>query len=558
MLRMPRTARVKSGLEFGWEKLNWKDPGDPFAYRRYYEKIDEWVGSMSGDKMLSVVRDLCKYDTFYLGTRVLGHRFMDIPHAWKLCAEVDNVDFGSAEGLNDTLWLLFREGFKSTILTGVKSIQQMCEDRNMSKLLLSNTNTEAKYFMKEIMETLEKNKRLPVYFEEVFFRDPKKQSPQWSLDRGIVINRDGGREPTMFASGLVDGSLSKRHVDIIEYDDAVTEESVTTEEQIRKTDEAIELSIALGSNIATPGSDEAKFYFVGTRYDDADSYGKLIESGEYRTFIKTCYVDDDLEAKIPRAHSMARLDKIRRKMSPYIFSCQYLMDPVPKEERKFKKGLTFYDQLPERLDRVLLWDPAGGMKKDRDHDIDNTAGAVIGRDIYSNEYFIDGVYDHLEPRDRVRKALDLAVKHHCRAIYYEKVGMQGDYQELMRWKGILGIEGIEIIPFNPREYGKKEDRIERALMHRIAFSVLKFPQWAPYFTSEGKEIDLVTVVQDELKRFPRGRHDDMIDCLSQLLAVPIYGNDAEGDNVEGSVFVSQRSPRNPKKVEKQSISKKWA
>jgi phage terminase large subunit-like protein len=551
-------AKIDSGLTFGWQELDWKDPKDPFAYRRYYEVIDRDIRAMSGDKKLRYIRDYCKYDTYYLAKYVLGFHFFDLPYAWQFCAEVDHVDFDSPEGLNDTLWLIFREGYKSSTLTTNKSIQQIMRNQNVSKLILSNTAPGAKIFLKDIMEILEKNKELPQYFEEIFFTDPKKQSPQWSQDRGIVVNRtETQKEPTILASGLVDGSLSKVHFDIIERDDAVTEESVTTEEQIKKTDEAIELSFALGRNIETDFTEPYIDYTVGTRYDDADSYGKMEESGEYRVFKRTCYKDDDLDRCEPRAHTSHQLEKMRRKMSPYIFSCQMLMDPVPREERKFKKGLTYYDQLPEKLDRVLLWDPAGGMKKDRDHDIDNTAGAVIGRDIFSNEYFIDGVYDHLEPRDRVRKALDIAVKHRCRAIYYEKVGMQGDYQEIMRWKNILGIEGIEIIPFNPREYGKKEDRIERALMHRIAFSVLKFPTWAPYFTSEGKEIDLVTVVKDELKRFPRGRHDDMIDCLSQLLAVPIYGNDAEG-SVDSTVFVSQRSPRNPKKVESQSISKKWA
>jgi len=94
-------------------------------------------------------------------------------------------------------------------------------------------------------------------------------------------------------------------------------------------------------------------------------------------------------------------------------------------------------------------------------------------------------------------------------------------------------------------------------MHRVHYGSLKFPTYAPYTTVEGKEINLLDIINEELRRFPRGRHDDMIDCLAQLLAVEITGTDIPVHQTNDG-YVETRTPRNPKAKQIHTTSKKWA
>ena len=81
-------------------------------------------------------------------------------------------------------------------------------------------------------------------------------------------------EATLEAWGLVDGMPTSRHYTIRVYDDVVTKDSVSTSEQIRKTDDAFKLSQFLG---ARGGSVRV----VGTRYHFADQYAKMKSSGAW-------------------------------------------------------------------------------------------------------------------------------------------------------------------------------------------------------------------------------------------------------------------------------------
>ena len=552
---MARQIPRINGFRFAWEDLNWENPEDPFAYRRYYDIILSGLRRMDSTKRFKYYRNLCCYDTYFLGRYVNKQGFLDIPYAWQLCAEADYTDFETVGGLDQTMWMIFREGFKTTTLTHNKTIQQLCRIEDVSKLLLSNTAPGAKMFLKSIMIELEKNEDLHAYFPDRFYTDPKKEAPKdggsWSLDRGIFIRRTAGctkKEPSVFASGLVDGSLSKVHFDIIEADDAVTEESVTTDEQIKKTDDAIMLSQALGTNIETPESDLSIYYYVGTRYHDADSYGKLMKTGDYRLFLKPWHTGDE---KTPRAHTPERVARLKRQMSSYIFNCQYNLDPTPTEERIFKSKPATYDKLPGNLDYVLLVDPASGSKKDREHDLDNTSMNVIGRDMFGNEYWADGLYDNaLTLTMRIQAVFDFVMKYGIRQVWYEKVGMQADTQEIERMKAQTGQYGWTLNEFNPKKYGSKRDRIERGLMPRVEHGILQIPNAGMLRAQKsGEMVDLCQIFLNELERFPFGEHDDLSDCMAQMLAVPPYGTDAS--QYAGTAPANnEHKPRNPKKQSK--------
>ncbi len=503
------------------------DELNDYSYKNYYDNLNSNIEDLPEKERIQQYRYFCLWDTYYLLRYGCNMPVVDVPYAYARCQEVDDIEFNKG-GLRDWLFLWFREGFKSTILTKGKVIQHILKFPEKSHLIFSDTNPGAKDFLLEIKIELERNEWLQNIFPEVLYKDPQSQKNhnKWSLDDGITVKRKTNRkEPTVKACGLTDGSMpTKFHVEYLVYDDAVTEESVRTEDRIEKTKKKIRLSYALGKNIAIEREETTAIRFIGTRYDDGDAYGDLEESGEYKISKHPWYLKDKGK-KVPRAHSMGQIRTLRKRMSPYIFACQYELDPVPRGQRKFKTGLSYYKDRSDEWNYILLVDPAGSGKEKRGHDRDNTAMAVIGRDFMGKEYLADGVYDVLiQMTDRIDKVFELVRKYNIEEVWYERVGMQADTQaitnKMNRDKLFFALN-----EFIPNRYGSKNDRIESALMPRIENRRFFVPEILEYTDHNGRIVDIVDVIRTELKRFPHGKHDDMIDCLSQLIAVDPVGRD---------------------------------
>src|SRR5207253_2055331 len=88
----------------------------------------------------------------------------------------------------------------------------------------------AKKFLRQIKDTFERHDYLKALYHDVLWADPRQQSPKWSEDEGIVVNRKSTpKEATIEAGGLIDGMPTGAHYKLRVYDDLVTEKSVTHE-----------------------------------------------------------------------------------------------------------------------------------------------------------------------------------------------------------------------------------------------------------------------------------------------------------------------------------------
>ena len=165
----------------------------------------------------------------------------------------------------------------STIITNGLPIQEKNRNPEERIAIFSHTRPIAKGFLRNIKLTLEGNPPVKRWFPDIFWAMPKRQAPKWSEDDGLIVKRKSfANESTLEAWGLVDGQPTSKHFTIRIYDDVVTRESVTTPEQIQKTQLAYELSESLG----TEGGHKR---VCGTHYSFADAYmtmrKKLIASG---------------------------------------------------------------------------------------------------------------------------------------------------------------------------------------------------------------------------------------------------------------------------------------
>lgn len=398
---------------------------------------------------------LGRNDRYYLLTRLL-HR-LDAIHPW-LYARSREVE-AEPDGCLD-LW--FREGYKSTVITFAGIVQEIIIDPEVTIGIFSHTKPVARKFLLQVKQELEANADLKAIYPEIFYADPKNESPKWSEEKGIVVKRKSNpKEATVEAHGLVDGQPTGAHFLLRVYDDVVTRESVSTPDQVNKTTSAWELSDNLG---ARGPNGKSRAWHVGTRYSFADTYQAIIDRNALKVRVYPA-TDNGLPDGNPVLLSPEAWADKKLKQGPATIACQMLQNPAAGNEAMFRKEwLSFIDIRPATLNVYIMVDPAHSKKKGSD----NTAMAVIGVDSGNNKYLLDG-YRHkmgLKERWEALKGLRRVWMNQPGVqsvkVGYERYGMQADleyFEEQMQ----RDRDAFEIHELNWTSDGAqaKDDRVQR-------------------------------------------------------------------------------------------------
>lgn len=262
------------------------------------------------------------------------------------CRDIQNEPNGRID-----IWS--REHYKSTIITFGKNIQDILASHGDEPLpewkgreatigIFSFNRPSAKKFLRQIKTEFEDNAELKQLFPDILYTNPKRDSPKWSEDDGLVVMRKSNpRESTVEASGLVDGQPTGMHYLIRSYDDVVTLESARSIEMIKKTTQAWGLSLSLGSEGGVSR-------YAGTFYADGDTYSEIIERGGAIPRIFPATIDGSASGA-PVLFSQEYLDE-KKFAGIYDFSCQYLCDPIPDDNAYFSlDDFEWYDKRPEHL-----------------------------------------------------------------------------------------------------------------------------------------------------------------------------------------------------------------
>jgi predicted phage terminase large subunit-like protein len=165
---------------------------------------------------------------------------------------------------------------------------------------------------------------------------------------------------------------------------------------------------------------------------------------------------------------------------------------------------------PEKLERLMLVDPAGEKKQGSDY----TVIWITGSDGRGNHYLLDGLRDRLNLTGRADAVMALHRAWRPALVGYEKYGMQSDIEHIEYIQEQLDYR-FEIIPLGGSM--PKNDRIRR-LVPLFEQGRLHLPERLPFTDSRGRVRDLIReFIAEEYLAFPVSRHDDMLDCLSRLL-----------------------------------------
>jgi len=501
-------------------------------------------------------------DRYFLLTAILQRK--DALHPWLFdrCREVE----ADPDGYLD-LW--GRYHFKSSIITYGGTIQDILIDPDITQCIFSVTRPNARKFLAQIKETLERNELLKQIYADCLWANPRKQAPKWSLDTGIVVRRSASntkKEATVEANGLVEGLPAGPHFEKLLYDDVVTQRSVTNPEMIEKVSMHEELSDNLGIGIKT------RKQYVGTRYSHGDSYQRIIDRGDVKLRIYPTTHNGKLTGD-PVFLTKAAWTKVKRTQKKVV-AAQHLMNPAAGSEASFD-ALTFrpYTVRPSILNVYIMGDPSGGKNYRRS---DRTAIAVIGIDSNSNFYLLDGYRHRMKLTERWNRLHDLYKKwFHMPGIQnvevgYEQYALQADlqyFEEQMKKRDNLSF-AIEELNWPREGEHSKVDRVER-LEPYLRLSQFYFPGlvWHADYSETRKRLhafwevneetleidyraqmgetsamrlmrsqqqewrivrpiirrdennnlyDLTRVTLEELRFFPFGSHDDIADAASRI------------------------------------------
>lgn len=442
------------------------------------------------------------------------------------CREVQEEPNGRID-----IWA--RGHYKSTIITFGKTIQDILSSHGEDPLpewggreatigVFSFNRPSAKKFLGQIKTEFENNKELKSLFPDILYADPKKESPKWSLDDGlVVIRKSNPRESTIEASGLVDGQPTGMHYLIRMYDDVVTLESARSSDMIKKTNDAWGKSLSLG----TEGGFER---YAGTFYTDGDSYCNIIERKGAIPRIYPATHDGTFSGK-PVLFSQAYLDE-KKIPGEYEFSCQYLCNPIPDINAYFTRDdFKIYEVRPKHLRFYGASDYAlteGGG--------DFTELAICGIDHNDDLYMIDWWSGQVSPDVWIEAQLDFVNK-------YKPVIWAAESGQIRR----------ATEPFLNKSMKERHEYVTMEWFPTIADK----PTMCRAFQARAKQgkiylpnTDWAKDLISQLIRFPKGKYDDKADTcglfgrmLDQMYAAVLpskdeprekrdsYGMDAEAE-----------------------------
>lgn len=493
------------------------------------------------------IRELIRADRYYLLVKVLRRRDALHPWIYARCREVEAAPDGYID-----IWS--REHYKSTIITVAGSIQEVLKDPDITIGIFSHTKPIAKAFLATIKREFESNTVLKQLFPDIFYEDPERQSPSWSLDNGIIVKRQSNPNmATIEAHGLVDGQPTSKHFKLLLYDDVVTDTSVYTPEQITKTTEAWSLSDNLGSI-------GGRKWYVGTRYSFADTYAEIIKRGAATPRVHPA-TDDGSPDGTPVLFTQEHWEEKKKNQLESTLACQMLCNPMAGQQRMFSvEDLQVYEVRPMTLMVYLLVDPARSVKRDSA----NTAMVVLGVDAAANKYLLDGVDHKMDLMDRWRWMRDLWAKWSDAAgvlavrVGYERFGAIADLDYFKERQRVEGAR-FEITELEwPRDgEGSKKDRVQRLVPdvrgHRF---------YLPYPTDErrlttvqarmvaqgyeyrlarpirrkdenGNVYDVTDRFRLQISYFPFGGLKDLVDAASRIYDIdPVVPQYVDGSSLE--------------------------
>ena len=407
--------------------------------------------------------------------------------------------------------LVPRGTFKSTVFTVNNSLRKIAANPNERILIANAISTNARGFLREIKDHLEKNQEFKDNYGNFYDEKLMKTKYMWSEDRIEVLGRSPGvREPTVTAAG-VETQLTSQHYSTIIWDDLVGEMNIGTREQALKVIEwwkrTLSLLDPLGEGI-----------IVGTRWAHFELYHYIMEDPELRklvdVFIRGAF-NQDGSLYFPEMLSEEKLNEYKNIQGSYIFSAFYLNDPVDEETSLVKRhNIHTYggtciacngEHKRPKLGKLAIFtacDPALSQASGAD----SSALITLGVDSDNRWWVLEVKSGRWTTDELLQNLFETYHSWHPETVTIETIGSaQLLIESIYEMERLLNVS-LPLKPIKTRSGKSKDARIRAAIGPRFERN------------SVFCQADMTEFI-DQLARYPRSRHDDIIDALSDISEV---------------------------------------
>jgi len=259
---------------------------------------------------------------------VLGYDLIEESVHYDLCEFMCDryTDYGEPIK-NWKLILMPRGTFKTTVALEAFAIQQIILNPNIRILISTENFSNSKFYLGKIKKQFESNELLRSLYGDFV------NNTGWREDQITVAQRNiNAKEPTIMCGG-VEKTITGFHYDLIIADDIVTPNNIGTIDQINKV-----INYYKDFNNLLDKTKPCRVILIGTRWNFNDLYQHIIDNEytNFNIFIRQAY-NSDGTLFFPKILPEVELDRLRLSMGNYLFSCNYLNNPVDKEHAKFKQ-----------------------------------------------------------------------------------------------------------------------------------------------------------------------------------------------------------------------------
>jgi len=451
-------------------------------------------------------------DLHYFCKHILGYSDLTDEHGFhgEYCRHLQNLDN------KFKLSLTPRGSLKSSIGTIGGSLQAIVKNPNVRILLASEKFTISTKFLSEIKGHIENNDKFKDLYGDI------KGTLKWTESEIIVNNRTNWKkEPTISCAGI-DVTKVGMHYDIIKVDDPHSDQNTSSQDQIDKVIRWYKLLLSL----VDPGG---YVDITGTIWHYSDLYSYIINKERERVtagrkkrfsiFQKDSFEgtnDDLLNDRVPvnkllwpeRLSADFLKDQLIEQ-GPYIFSCQYRLQPVDDETAIFRRSWITTctpDEVPKNINMYSTIDP---MRDEDGTDYLSIITCGVGENW--RFYILDVVREKADEHDTVDAMFNVYQQYKPIKMGFESVAWQKSYYKYVTMLQMM--RGIRM----PVTQLKTDNKTTKRL--RIKSMV---PYWkAGLFTivcDNGLDNlkGNMAILVDELTRYPKVRNDDCVDALAYM------------------------------------------
>lgn len=452
------------------------------------------------------MRQLAENSLFFFGIVILEATFADNDFVYRLCMDVQNNKW-------DRLWVIAREHFKTTFITEISTLWELCKDPELTFLINSYNIEFSTTCVDHIRTYCEKCKLLHELWPEVFWKDPARgyeDNPDgtrtiwtWTKSKIELRRKNHPKEMTIEAGAIEGAGQTGGHFSRIIYDDAETPKTVETAASIDKAYNKIMLAVNTGK------TSDLKICFVGTFYARDDMYVKMIRNHVVsEAVIQPCCESDGT----PICYTEEELVKKIEKMGPDASYTQMFCDPSVSSQASFDASWIKYWKADywDDLNVYTFVDPAGAKQKKTN---DNTVILTVGYDSSGNIMVLDMIRDKLTQEQKFQRLVSVYQRYRPIDVFYEQESMQSDIAMMQNYMEMFRIR-FPVSPYSMKSYGKKEHRISK-LITPFSRGKVYLPRscWGTNYL--GKEEDFISsFISEEYMGFPIIQHDDALDVMA--------------------------------------------